>query len=893
PGVAAVTAGGRVSGVAAGTAEILVHHWTQPDTLPLQAAVRITVPAPADLDADGMPDAWERANGLDPANPADALGDLDGDGMLNLREYEAGTNPRVADTDGDGISDHQEVLDAQDPRRTARRGFIRSTGTHHFVLMNLETGRIEQRGTLRRQGQGHESLIMAPNSRYRQWVFHPASGRVGTIDWITPDSGRRFQLPAVRLRPDSSADTDGDGLRDAAEYIFGTNREKADTDGDGIGDGAEIRNGTSPTDGLPVATGVIGSADTAGNAVDVAAQDNFAVVADAEAGVTLFNVEAGFTPNRVAQVDTPGTARAVALAGRPTAADVLRVAVADGPAGLAVIDLALPANARITRQVPLGSPANAVAVRGGLGYVGLAGGELVVVDLGTGMVLERLRLPNNPNLQDLALAGSTLFALSTDRLFAVPLDEGELRVAASVASPGGVGAGQRRLRLFVADGRAYATHTAGFNVFDITDRANLRPLRQNNTPQRGWKQIVLNGSGLGIATVDANSTDDGAHDVSVYGVGADGLSLNFLATLPTPGLATAVALYNGLAYVADGRAGLQVVNYLPYDAGNQPPTVALAADFPLDPARAEEGKLVRVAARVTDDVQVARVEFHLNGSRIATDGNHPFETRFVTPTIVPGPGGNTFRLRARAFDTGGNFAWSAETTVTLVPDATPPRIVRRFPAPGAIVGSAQSVSAQFDEPLDPATLETRSVRMFFAGADGVFGTPDDARVESFTLDYRADLNGLFLGFAAPLPPGLYEVRLSDPLADRAGNVLPSPAVWRFWVLGQEDTDNDGVPDNIELALGLNPANPDSNGNGILDGQEDPDRDRLPTAWELVYGLDPRLADSNGNGLNDDLEDSGDQDGLRNFDEWRAGGSPGSADSDGDGWDDNGEFAEGT
>ncbi|MFM7099894.1 MAG: Ig-like domain-containing protein, partial [Verrucomicrobiota bacterium] len=292
-------------------------------------------------------------------------------------------------------------------------------------------------------------------------------------------------------------------------------------------------------------------------------------------------------------------------------------------------------------------------------------------------------------------------------------------------------------------------------------------------------------------------------------------------------------------------------------------------------------------------VQVARVEFHLNGSRIATDGNHPFETRFVTPTIVPGPGGNTFRLRARAFDTGGNFAWSAETTVTLVPDATPPRIVRRFPAPGAIVGSAQSVSAQFDEPLDPATLETRSVRMFFAGADGVFGTPDDARVESFTLDYRADLNGLFLGFAAPLPPGLYEVRLSDPLADRAGNVLPSPAVWRFWVLGQEDTDNDGVPDNIELALGLNPANPDSNGNGILDGQEDPDRDRLPTAWELVYGLDPRLADSNGNGLNDDLEDSGDQDGLRNFDEWRAGGSPGSADSDGDGWDDNGEFAEGT
>lgn len=49
---------------------------------------------PADSDNDGMPDPWEITNGLDPANPADALTDADGDAQHNLSEFTAGTNPR-------------------------------------------------------------------------------------------------------------------------------------------------------------------------------------------------------------------------------------------------------------------------------------------------------------------------------------------------------------------------------------------------------------------------------------------------------------------------------------------------------------------------------------------------------------------------------------------------------------------------------------------------------------------------------------------------------------------------------------------------------------------------------------------------------------------------------
>lgn len=42
---------------------------------------------PKDTDNDGMPDAWETANGLSPNSAADAMQDKDGDGWVNLEEY--------------------------------------------------------------------------------------------------------------------------------------------------------------------------------------------------------------------------------------------------------------------------------------------------------------------------------------------------------------------------------------------------------------------------------------------------------------------------------------------------------------------------------------------------------------------------------------------------------------------------------------------------------------------------------------------------------------------------------------------------------------------------------------------------------------------------------------
>ncbi|NLF16892.1 MAG: hypothetical protein GX595_06490, partial [Lentisphaerae bacterium] len=81
-----------------------------------------------DTDGDGLPDWWEA---LYPTagNPA---ADTDGDGLSNLFEYWSGTNPTVADSDGDGTPDGEEDTDGDrlsnaDEQRFGTRPDIRDT----------------------------------------------------------------------------------------------------------------------------------------------------------------------------------------------------------------------------------------------------------------------------------------------------------------------------------------------------------------------------------------------------------------------------------------------------------------------------------------------------------------------------------------------------------------------------------------------------------------------------------------------------------------------------------------------------------------------------------------------------------------------------------------------
>lgn len=79
-----------------------------PEDGPQIDAVDLPVKLIADSDNDTLPDDWETANGLNPYSN-DANLDKDSDGLSNLQEYQKGTKANLADTDGDGLTDGQEV----------------------------------------------------------------------------------------------------------------------------------------------------------------------------------------------------------------------------------------------------------------------------------------------------------------------------------------------------------------------------------------------------------------------------------------------------------------------------------------------------------------------------------------------------------------------------------------------------------------------------------------------------------------------------------------------------------------------------------------------------------------------------------------------------------------
>ncbi len=169
-----------------------------------------------DDDGDGMPSYWERLNGLDPFNPADAHYDDDNDKLTNLEEFIHGTNPKDPDTDDGGVIDGEEVLQSTNPRDKP------------------------EDDPLDRDGDG-----LTDKDETRIWNTDPliADTDGGGIN----DGDEVLKFGTDPLDPRDDGDSDGDGLSDYDENnVYGTDPLIADTDGGGVDDGDEVNRGTDP-----------------------------------------------------------------------------------------------------------------------------------------------------------------------------------------------------------------------------------------------------------------------------------------------------------------------------------------------------------------------------------------------------------------------------------------------------------------------------------------------------------------------------------------------------------------------------------------------------------------------------------------------------------------------
>lgn len=695
------------------------------------------------------------------------------------------------------------------------------TSPHYYALLNLDRGVIEQRGLV--LNGILPDLFLAPNTQYSVLLFEPTANLVGHRDFTTPEAGRRLAAANVVMYHSFEHDSDGDGLSDFAESVVGTLVDNPDTDGDGVRDLAEVQQGGDPLSGRPVATGVIASLPLPGEAKEVVlegsildSQQQTAYLALGSRGLGIVNASQFQKPILLGQLDLPGDATDVAVDSN------LRIAaVAANAGGLHLVNLADSMQPALLQTINLN--ARQVEVIGGVAYVA-AGGDLWSFDLASRALLQQLPF-GGATLTGLAGEGLFLYTMDSSRVLrAIDLRDGAMTPRGTLTPTSASG------RLFVGNGIAYVAagngDGGGFSTVAVSNPDSLQLISGVDAVNVQGQAVVANGSGLAIAVgkVIGLQGQPSVTALDVLNVSDPANTAAFLTRFNLSAAPFSVSIGAGIAFVADGTAGLQVLNYRSFDNQGVAPTITLSNSFEMltpNTGLVEEGKLLLLSARTSDDVQVRNVEFYVDGVKVLTDVSFPFEHCFVSPKLTPNR--TNFNLRAKASDTGGNFAWSDEITVIIMPDTTPPRVVRVQPVSNNVVTQAfDTVFAFFNEPVDQTTLNSSSFRIVSAGSDNSLGNADDVILTTGLVSYRDALNAGAISFPAVLPVGVYRGVITPAVADMAGNHLTNEFRWTFARLAggpNGDDDEDGLTNQDELQRGLNPLLTDSDGDGWADGDE--------------------------------------------------------------------------
>ena len=172
-----------------------------------------------------VPVQWLDRYNLPAGTEEDFAQDADGDGLSLYDEYVYLTSPLNPDTDGDGVSDGEEVKKGANPLGEGE----------------LSTNKSE---LLSRWEKMRENTRFDIDLVKRLSAFFNPDGFLAARK--IPEQWRARYLSAWGSDHDSDSDTDGDGLSLYQEYLYLTDPTRADTDGDGVSDGEEVEAETNP-----------------------------------------------------------------------------------------------------------------------------------------------------------------------------------------------------------------------------------------------------------------------------------------------------------------------------------------------------------------------------------------------------------------------------------------------------------------------------------------------------------------------------------------------------------------------------------------------------------------------------------------------------------------------
>ena len=515
---------------------------------------------------------------------------------------------------------------------------------HDFVAVeSIFRGVFDNTPVLRTRSDagGNWEFFLEPEFVFHTATFDPVSGLIAHGSERTNLSGQRTVFNIGAFGPSYYQDTDGDGLPDDVEFAVGTAVDRMDSDGDGLGDFAELSQGLNPLDDRPAITGVIAALSfPTGQASDIklAASGNqqLAYVATVE-GLAIVDTTRFDQPLLLGQLNLPGSSSVAIDSSRGIAA-----VAAPSNSQLHIVDVADPVQPKLVLTIPVA--ASHVELFDGRIYAAV-GSDIRVYDLASGDEVGDFSLGTGQSIDAMARDGALLVVLVIDATRIQSLRVLDLS-GPSITGRGSIAMADqyRGTSLFVADGVVWITAlkaaTGGLITVGLSD-PDLPQLISN--PDRTdilGAAIALNGSGLGI--VVGGSTQIAGDDLLLLDTRfpANTGSLFAALALSPDGIISPreLVIASGLAYVVDGKFGLQVVNYLAFDQGKTAPEMTLRVlNTDIDPSRPGiqmfETSSVTLSALIRDDVQVRNAELLMDGVIVRNEVTYPYDFTTTLPTI--------------------------------------------------------------------------------------------------------------------------------------------------------------------------------------------------------------------------------------------------------------------